>query len=166
MSLRERIIFYLVIDEAGEAPIMSSKPDLHVEFCVVTRKVVTPLRINLPDVQKLTLEVKPSLDHSPLSLASGHQITVFVVITGHQLHTLHRLGPLLPPDFALEHLVSDEEGGEAPHEEAGAEHHPPPAGHHHGHSVSGVSTSQSSTKLNSTRLNSTQHESPPHLVSV
>ena len=125
------MIFYPVIDHAGEAPIMSSQSNLHLEFCVVTRKLVTAVRINLPDMQEFTLEVKPSLDHLSLPLTHGH-ITVFVVITGHQVNPHSRL-LLLPLDVVLEQLVGDEEGGEAPHEEAGAEHHPPPAGHHHGH---------------------------------
>ena len=70
MSLRE-MIFYPVIDHAGEAPIMSSQSNLHVELCVVTRKLVTAVRINLPDMEELALEVKPSLDHLSLPLTHG-----------------------------------------------------------------------------------------------
>ena len=78
MSLRE-MIFYPVIDHAGKAPIVSSKPNLHVEFCVVTRKLVTAVRINLPNMQELALEVKPSLDH--LSLPHRPVTDVLAVIT-------------------------------------------------------------------------------------
>ena len=126
MSLKE---YYPVIDHVGEAPIMSSKPNLHVKFCVLTNKVVTALRINLPDVEELTLEVPPSLDHLSLPHGPGHLTGVSTVLAGHHPHTLRLL--LLPPVAALEQLVGDEEGGEAPDEEAGAEHHPPPAGQHH-----------------------------------
>ena len=115
---------YPVIYHAGEAPIMSSKPNLHVKFCVVTRKALTAFRVNLPDVEELSLEVKPPMDH--LSLPHCPVTDVLAVVTRHQLHSLL----LLAPDVALEQLVGDEEGGETPDKETGAQHHPPPAGQH------------------------------------